>query len=265
MTIPPDSSTATTVVVVPTFNEAANIGELLRRVRAAVPDADVLVVDDGSPDGTARIVARHPDYLRRVFLLERDEKQGLGAAYRAGFSWAVSWRYDVVVQMDADLSHPPESLPELLAGLESADITVGSRYVAGGRTRNWPWRRRLVSRAGNTYVRAVLGLRVHDVTAGFKAFRADALLLIGATEASSEGYCFQIENTWRAVRLGLRVTEVPIVFTDRTAGSSKMSSTIVVEALSRVLGWRWVELRHGTGAALLSATRRTAGRGRAAA
>lgn len=235
------------LVVVPTYDEAGNITRLLDRVRAEAPGVDVLVVDDDSPDGTAALVARHPDYLSHVFLLNRAEKSGLGAAYRAGFAWAVAWDYDVVVQMDADLSHPPDRLPALVAGLDRADVTVGSRYVPGGSVVDWPWHRRLVSWAGNTYVRLVLGLPVRDATAGFKAFRREALTLVAATESTSNGYCFQIENTWRACRLGLVVAEVPITFTDRTAGTSKMSSAIVLEAVARVLCWRWRELRHAPG------------------
>lgn len=249
------------VVVIPTYNEADNIAEVITRVRTASPTADILVVDDGSPDGTAHLVATHRDHTRspsdtqgRVHLLQRTSKDGLGAAYRAGFDWALARGYDDIVQMDADLSHPPESIPALLRSLaDGADIAVGSRYVAGGGVSDWSRFRRLISWAGNLYVRLVLALAVHDTTAGFKAFRADALRAVGATESSSNGYCFQVENTWRAVRLGLRVIEVPITFTDRTAGASKMSGAIVGEALSRVLVWRWNEIVYGhrmTGAAV---------------
>jgi len=233
------------VVVIPTYDEADNIGHVLDRLRCLVPEVDALVVDDNSPDGTAGIVRRHPEYLSHVFLLRRPEKDGLGAAYRAGFRWALCRDYDVIVQMDADLSHPPERVPDLVAALDESDLTIGSRYVAGGGIANWSWSRRLISWAGNAYVRLVLGLPVRDATAGFKAFRRAALEQIGATESASGGYCFQIENTWRAVRLGLRVSEVPITFTDRTAGTSKMSRAIVSEALRRVLVWRWQELRDG--------------------
>jgi dolichol-phosphate mannosyltransferase len=236
------------LLVIPTYEEAGNIATVLDRVRRAAPGVDgevhVLVVDDSSPDGTAGVVLRDPDYLHRVFLLRRAEKDGLGAAYRAGFRWGLGRGYDVVVQMDADLSHPPERLPALIAALDSADVAVGSRYVRGGGISNWSWSRRLISWAGNTYVRIVLRLPVRDATAGFKGFRRDALERVGATTSVSNGYCFQIENTWRASRLGLRVVEVPIVFTDRTVGSSKMSGAIVAEALLRVLFWRWQQLRH---------------------
>ena len=239
------SSRQCVLVVIPTYNEADNIHAVIERVLVTSPDVHILVVDDNSPDGTAAVVERHPVYLRNVFLLKRRHKEGLGAAYRAGFSWAIGLEYDVVVQMDADLSHPPERIPALVAGLETADVTVGSRYVADGACRSWSWPRRLVSWAGNTYVRLVLRLPVRDATAGFKAFRRPALEAIGATGSASNGYCFQIENTWRAVRMGLVVTEVPITFCDRAAGTSKMSGGIVCEALGRVLVWRWEELRDG--------------------
>ena len=246
-----------TVVIIPTYNEAGNVTTVIDRVRAASPDVDILVVDDNSPDGTAPLVTHHRGYVAddtggqkgrgRVFLLSRTAKDGLGAAYRAGFTWALAHDYDAVVQMDADLSHPAERIPDLLHALTGADVAVGSRYTPGGAVSNWSLSRRLISRAGNLYVRLVLGLPVHDTTAGFKAFRRDALERIDAVESASNGYCFQVENTWRAVRLGLRVTEVPITFTDRTVGTSKMSGSIVAEALTRVLVWRWNELLHRTG------------------
>lgn len=231
-----------TVVVIPTYNEAGVVTTTLDAVLQQAAGVDVLVVDDDSPDGTAALVAAHPCFGGRVHLLSRSGKDGIGAAYRAGFGWALLAGYEVIVQMDADLSHPPDRVPALLAALDHADVSVGSRYVTGGGVRAWPWGRRAISRAGNGYVRLVLGLPVHDATAGFKAFRRDALMRIGVLDSESNGYCFQIENTWRACRLGLRVTEVPIVFTDREVGDSKMSGAIVREALLRVLGWRWREL-----------------------
>lgn len=230
------------VVVIPTYDEAENVVRVLDEVLAAAPDADVLVVDDNSPDGTAAIVVDHPAFGDRVHLLRRPGKAGLGAAYRAGFGWALARGYDRVAQMDADLSHPPSRLPALLAALDDADVAVGSRYVAGGGVRNWSWQRRLLSWAGNRYVRLVLGTGVRDNTAGFKAFRREALEEIGVLESESNGYSFQIENTWRARAAGLRVVEVPITFTDRTEGRSKMSGSIAVEALARVLLWRYAEL-----------------------
>lgn len=235
-------SSPRTLVVVPTYDEAANIETLLDRVREMSPRPHVLVVDDASPDGTADLVRRYALGTTGVFVLERTGKDGLGAAYRAGFRWALDRDYDRVVQMDADLSHPADRIPALLEALRDADVAVGSRYVPGGRVVDWAWSRRLVSRAGNLYVRLVLGLPVHDATAGFKAFRRDALVDIGATASTSDGYCFQIENTWRAVRLGLAVVEVPITFLERAEGTSKMSGSIVREAVRRVLVWRWQEL-----------------------
>ncbi len=232
------------VVIIPTYNEATGIEIVLDAVLQAAPTADILVVDDNSPDGTATLVTAHPAFGGQVFLLERPEKDGLGAAYRAGFSWALDRRYDVIVQMDADLSHPPATVPDLVAALESADVAIGSRYVAGGGVSNWTLGRRLISWAGNTYVRMVLGLDVHDATAGFRAFRRESLLRLRVLESRSNGYSFQIENTWRSSRLGLTTAEVPITFTDRTTGQSKMSAGIVREALALVLLWRWNELRH---------------------
>ena len=234
------------VVIIPTYNEAEGIETLLDAVLHEAPDLDVLVVDDNSPDGTATLVECHPEHGRRIRLLNRPEKDGLGGAYRAGFRWALEADYDAVVQMDADLSHPPDMLPALLTALELHDVVIGSRYVPGGSVHHWSASRRAISWAGNRYVQMVLGLPVHDATAGFKAFRRDALLRIDALSSESNGYCFQIENTWRAARLGLRVTEVPIAFVDRVHGESKMSPAIAGEAVVRVLAWRWRELTGGT-------------------
>ena len=240
-----------TIVVIPTYNEALGVEAVLDAVLDSAPDADILVVDDNSPDGTGLLVQAHPAYLHRIFLLSRAEKDGLGAAYRAGFAWAVERAYDVIVQMDADLSHPPARIPALVEALHTADVAIGSRYVRGGGVRNWTVRRRLISWAGNTYVRAVLRLDVRDATAGFRAFRRESLLRLGALESESSGYAFQIENTWRASRIGLTTTEVPITFTDRTVGQSKMSGAIVREAVMRVLAWRWHEIRDGRAAPAL--------------
>lgn len=233
-----------TIVVIPTYNEALGIESVLDAVLVSAPDADILVVDDNSPDGTALLVQAHTAHGRRIFLLSRAEKDGLGAAYRAGFTWAVDRAYDVIVQMDADLSHPPASIPALIAALDTADVAIGSRYVHGGQVRNWSWRRRAISRAGNAYVRTLLRLDVHDATAGFRAFRRESLLRLGALGSQSNGYSFQIENTWRARQIGLSVTELPITFTDRAVGESKMSGAIVREAVVRVVVWRWQELRN---------------------
>ena len=229
------------VVVIPTYNERDNVSTVIEQVLAAA-DVDVLVVDDSSPDGTAAVVANRAETDSRVHLLVRPEKAGLGAAYRDGFTWALDARYDRIVQMDADLSHPPARVPALLNALDSHDVAVGSRYVAGGTVRNWPAHRRLISWLGNQYVRVVLRLPVRDATAGFKAYRSVALTEIGAVSSHSNGYCFQIENTWQAARRGMSITEVPITFTDRARGQSKMSGLIVLEAIVRVLRWRVKEL-----------------------
>lgn len=224
------------MVVIPTYDERQNITRVLDEVLAAAP-VDVLVVDDSSPDGTADVVRAHPAHGTRVHLLVRADKDGLGAAYRAGLGWALDAGYARIVQMDADLSHPPAVVPDLLAALDDHDIAVGSRYVAGGGIDAWSPSRRLISRVGNAYVRLMLDLPVRDATAGFKAFTADALRAIEVEESRAEGYGFQIESSWRAHRRGLSLVEVPIVFTDRQAGSSKMSTRIVLEALRMV--WRW--------------------------
>ena len=253
-------------MVVPTYDEAAGIraflDDLLRATApAAAPTSgrpggttvdviDVLVVDDDSPDGTAGLVRAHPSFGRRLRLLSRSGKDGLGAAYRAGFAAVVGpdvdAPYDVVVQMDADGSHPVAEVLPMVARLGEADVVVGSRYVAGGTTRHWPLPRRLLSRAANTYARTALRLHTRDATAGFRAWRADAVHAAGLLWTTSDGYGFQVENTWRAERRGLRVVEHPIVFTERTTGASKMSPHVAREALLLVARWRLAELRAAT-------------------
>lgn len=240
----PDLRPARCCVVVPTYDEADGIAVLLDRLLAATAggDVDVLVVDDNSPDGTADVVRAHPAYGGRVRLLLRPGKEGLGAAYRAGFAHAVDAGYPVVVQMDADGSHPVDDVLPMIAGLDSADVVVGSRYVAGGATRGWPWTRRALSSAANLYARAALRLRTHDATAGFRAWRSSAVHRAGLLATTSNGYGFQVENTWRAERSGLRVREHPIVFTDRATGASKMDGAVAVEAFLSVARWRLGEL-----------------------
>jgi dolichol-phosphate mannosyltransferase len=233
------SAVTKTLVVIPTYNEADSIEEVISRVLAAEPRAEVLVVDDGSPDGTAKLVA---DLIgaepARLHLLERSAKAGLGAAYRAGFAWGLErGGCDAFVEMDADLSHPPERLPVLLAGLEDADLVIGSRYVPGGRTVNWSRLREAVSRIGNTYVRLALRVPIHDCTAGYRAYRREVLEALPVAEVQSNGYCFQVEMAHRAWQEGFRVVEVPITFTERASGVSKMSRQIVAEALWRVTVW----------------------------
>ena len=248
MSAPDGSGWPTPVlVVVPTYNERDTLPVVLRRLRDAVPDADVLVVDDGSPDGTGAVADAWAAQDPAVSVLHRDAKQGLGAAYRAGFGWGLERGYEVLVEMDADGSHPPEQLPRLLAPLQWADLVIGSRYVPGGAVVNWPAQRLWLSRGGNTYTRLALALAVRDATAGYRAFRRDALVRIEVDTIASQGYCFQVDTTRRASRLGLRVVEVPITFTERAVGESKMSRQIVSEALWRVTRWgvadRWAALR----------------------
>jgi len=225
------------LVVIPTYDEAANIERTLRRTRDAVPDADVLVVDDTSPDGTGEVAERWAAADAAVHVLHRTGRRGLGAAYVAAFRWALDRGFDVVVEMDADGSHQPEELPRLLNALRDADVVLGSRWVDGGSVRNWPRSRIALSRGGNTYARLALGLPLRDATGGFRCFRRTTLEALDLDGVSSQGYCFQVDLAWRAVRRGCRVVEVPITFVEREQGSSKMSRAIVAEALWRVTAW----------------------------
>jgi dolichol-phosphate mannosyltransferase len=225
------------LVVIPTYQERDNLGPVVARLHAAVPEADVLVVDDASPDGTGELADEMAAADPRVTVLHREGKQGLGAAYLAGFTEALRRDYQVVVEMDADGSHPPEDLPALLAALDDADVVLGSRYVPGGVVRNWPARRQLISRVGNLYSRLALGVPIKDVTAGYRVFRRQVLEELDLDQVASQGYCFQIDMAWRAVLAGFRVREVPITFTERERGASKMDTSIVVEALWRVACW----------------------------
>ena len=225
------------LVVIPTYNEAANLEPVTARLRAAVPEVDVLVVDDGSPDGTGAIADRLATADSRVHVLHRTAKAGLGAAYIAGFRWALSAGYDAVVEMDADGSHAPEELPRLLAALRAADLVIGSRWVPGGEVRNWPMSRLLLSRGASLYTRVLLRYPVRDATAGYRVYRRAVLEDVKLDEVASQGYCFQIDLGWKAWRAGFRVAEVPITFTEREVGQSKMSRSIVTEALWRVAFW----------------------------
>jgi dolichol-phosphate mannosyltransferase len=225
------------LVAIPTYNEAQSVGKIVGRVRAAVPDAHVLVIDDGSPDGTGEIADRMAAVDDQVHVLHRTAKRGLGAAYVAGFRWALERGYGTVVEMDADGSHQPEELPRLLAALHHADLVLGSRYIAGGRVENWPRRREALSRGGNAYTRLLLGVALRDATGGYRAIRADALRSLDLNDVASQGYCFQVDLAWRAVQADLRVVEVPITFVEREEGRSKMSGAIVREALWRVTQW----------------------------
>jgi dolichol-phosphate mannosyltransferase len=226
------------LVVTPTYNEVENVAAHIRAVLGQPTAPDVLIVDDGSPDGTGarveELAAAHPG---RVDLMERAGKQGLGSAYVAGFRWALEQRrWDVVVQMDVDGSHAPAAIGDLVAVTSVADLVLGSRYVAGGRVADWPWHRRALSGFGNRYARMVLGVPIRDLTGGFKAWRVDLLKSLDLDALTVEGYAFQVETTVRAIRLGARVVEVPIVFRDRQHGESKMDTAIAAEAVTAV--WR---------------------------
>lgn len=225
------------LVVIPTYNEADNIKIIVDRVRRAVPQVDILIADDNSPDGTGRIADELTAGDERVHVLHRPGKQGLGAAYVAGFGWAREHGYEAVVEMDADGSHAPEELPRLLDALSEADAVLGSRYVPGGTVVNWPTSRMLISRSGNLYVRMALGMPFRDATGGYRAYRMPVLDKMEIDSVSSQGYCFQVDLAWRAYRQGFRVTEVPITFADRERGASKMSQSIVREAFWRVTIW----------------------------
>ncbi|MFF5758398.1 polyprenol monophosphomannose synthase [Streptomyces longwoodensis] len=227
----------TTLVIIPTYNEAENVKGIVGRVREAVPEAHVLVADDNSPDGTGKLadeLAAHDD---QVHVLHRKGKEGLGAAYLAGFRWGLEQGYGVLVEMDADGSHQPEELPRLLTALKGADLVLGSRWVPGGRVVNWPKSREFLSRGGSTYSRLMLDVPLRDVTGGYRAFRRETLEGLGLDDVASQGYCFQVDLARRAVKAGYHVVEVPITFVERALGDSKMSRDIVVEALWRVTAW----------------------------
>ena len=227
-----------TIVVLPTYNERENVAALLAAVRSTLPAADVLVVDDNSPDGTASIVEETAAELGQIKLLRRPGKHGLGSAYREGFAIALDEGYEAIVSMDVDFSHDPSSLPELLALLDAgADAVIGSRYVPGGATVDWPLHRRVLSRWGNRYTSLVLRLQVRDCTSGFRAYRASALAAIEPSSTTAEGYAFLTELVRRLVRSGYRVMESPIIFRDRRYGESKMSSRIIVESMLLVTRW----------------------------
>jgi dolichol-phosphate mannosyltransferase len=231
------------VMVVPTYNEALNLEWIVGRLRAAQPDVDVMVVDDGSPDGTGDIADRLAAADPQVQVIHRSEKAGLGAAYVHGFTEALHQGYDVIGEMDADGSHQPEQLYRLLNGLVDADLVIGSRYVKGGSVVNWPLLRRLLSAFGNLYVRVLLGMHVRDSTAGFRLFRRTTLEKIDVTSVTTSGYVFQTDMAWRAVQHGLRVHEVPIEFIERERGDSKMSRAVAVESLQRITWWGLAQRR----------------------
>jgi dolichol-phosphate mannosyltransferase len=229
--------TGPVLVVIPTYDERDNLGPVLSRLHAAVPTADVRVVDDASPDGTGELADAMAAADPRIRVLHRQAKAGLGAAYLAGFATALRGDHQVVVEMDADGSHAPEDLPALLAALDDADVVLGSRYVPGGAVLNWPAHREWLSRGGNLYSRLALGVPIRDITGGYRAFRRQVLEELDLHEVSSQGYCFQVDMAWRAVQAGFRVREVPITFAERERGTSKMNGAIVGEALWRVTRW----------------------------
>ncbi|WP_375405459.1 polyprenol monophosphomannose synthase [uncultured Amnibacterium sp.] len=226
------------LVIVPTYDERENVPIVVARALAATPDdVHLLIVDDASPDGTGELADGFAATEPRVHVLHRAAKEGLGPAYLAGFAWGLERGYEAIVEMDADGSHHPEDLPRLLGQLTDHDLALGSRWVAGGRVENWPRRRVLLSRGGNWYTRLALGIDIRDATGGFRAFRAEALRRIHLGDVASHGYCFQVDLVWRALQAGLTVIEVPIVFTERVHGVSKMDGAIVAESLRLVAWW----------------------------
>ena len=225
------------LVVIPTYNEKDNVRVIVDRVRRSAPAVDILVADDNSPDGTGQIADEIAAADDQVHVLHRPGKQGLGAAYIAGFAWARERGYDAVVEMDADGSHAPEELPKLLDAARDADVVIGSRWVPGGKVVNWPFYRLLISRGGSLYTRMALGLPVRDATAGYRVYRLPVLDKIEVDTVQSQGYCFQNDLGWRSYRSGFRIVEVPITFAERERGASKMSSSIVREAFWRVAIW----------------------------
>ncbi|MEV7996518.1 polyprenol monophosphomannose synthase [Streptomyces sp. NPDC086077] len=225
------------LVIIPTYNEAENIKTIVSRVREAVPEAHVLVADDNSPDGTGKVADELAAGDEQVHVLHRKGKEGLGAAYLAGFRWGMEHDFGVLIEMDADGSHQPEELPRLLIALKGADLVLGSRWVPGGRVVNWPKSREFISRGGSLYSRVLLDVPIRDVTGGYRAFRRETLESLGLEEVASQGYCFQVDLARRAIKAGYHVVEVPITFVERELGDSKMSRDILVEALWRVTTW----------------------------
>ena len=237
--------TGEALVVIPTYNEAENIEAILQAVRASVPEASILVVDDGSPDGTAEFVEKMAAADPHVHLLRGEGKQGLGTAYVKGFRWGIDHGFDLFVEMDADFSHDPAALPALLATAATSDVAIGSRYIKGGGVEGWSQRRHLLSRSGNIYAGIALGFGVRDSTSGFRCYRRSVLEAIGLGDVRSNGYGFQIDMTYRAWKLGFRITEVPITFRERSLGASKMSGSIVTEAMVAVGRWAIRDLVRG--------------------
>ena len=225
------------LVIIPTYNESENIERIVTRTRDAVPQAHILIADDNSPDGTGKIADALAAAEDHVHVMHRLGKEGLGAAYLAGFEWGINAGYDMLVEMDADGSHQPEQLPRLLDAMSDADLVLGSRWVRGGEVVNWPRSREILSRGGNLWTRIALGIPLKDATGGYRVFRRQTLLGLGLDNVSSAGYCFQVDLAWRALKAGYRVVEVPITFIEREYGDSKMNKSIVAEALVRTTAW----------------------------
>ncbi len=225
------------LVLVPTYNERDNLPCIVQRLRTAVPDADLMILDDNSPDGTGRVADELAAGDAHVRVMHREGKEGLGRAYLAGFAWGLEHGYDALVEIDADGSHPPETLPAMLDAAQQADLVIGSRWIPGGSVVNWPRHREALSRGANAYTRALLGIPVHDATAGYRVYRASTLRTVGLDTVASQGYCFQVDLTWRTIRAGLRIVEVPITFVEREVGASKMSRDIMVESLRKISWW----------------------------
>ncbi len=237
MTEPSESRSGRVLVIVPTYNEIENLPLILDRIQVSAPDVDVLVVDDGSPDGTGTLADERAASNPRIHVLHRTSKDGLGKAYIAGFHWGLERDYAILVEMDADGSHAPENLPRILGATSVGDLVIGSRYVAGGYVVNWPLRRMILSKAANLYARLALGVGLHDITAGYRAYKAEVLRALPLDAIESHGYCFQVDLAWRTVQEGFIVIEVPITFTERAIGASKMSGSIIREALVKITYW----------------------------
>jgi len=233
----PYESLGPILVIIPTYNELESLPVIVSAVRETAPNVHILVADDNSPDGTGQLADQLAAADQNVHVLHRTAKNGLGAAYLAGFDWAKDHNYSVVVEMDADGSHRAIDLPVLLNALVNADVVLGSRWISGGEVVNWPLGRKILSRGGNLYTRILLNIPLHDATGGFRAYRLTALEQIDLSAVQSQGYCFQVDLAWRCVQAGLRVIEVPITFVERALGESKMDSSIVKEALARVTVW----------------------------
>ncbi len=226
--------TPSTLIIVPTYNEIENLPRVVKEIQTYLPSADILVVDDQSPDGTGQLADEMSAQNPKIFVLHRQAKEGLGKAYIAGFKWALARDYELIFEMDADLSHPASALPRFIEAAKTFDVVLGSRWTDGGGVSGWPFKRKLISKGGSLYARSILGVGIKDLTGGFKCFHRRVLEEIGLDQVVTVGYGFQIELTWRALQKGFSVVEIPILFTDRILGKSKMSGAIFMEALALV-------------------------------